>query len=54
MHSLRPEFDLNGIRWLGHEVSTQQIEAARSAVVISYGSCSFEEPLQAARDLGWL
>jgi hypothetical protein len=54
MHSLRPEFDLNGIRWLGHEVSTQQIAAARSAVVISYGSCSFEEPLQAARDLGWL
>ena len=54
MHSLRPEFGLDGIRWLGHEVSTQQIEAARSAVVISYGSCSFEEPLQAARDLGWL
>jgi hypothetical protein len=54
MHSLRPEFDQHGIRWLGHEVSTQQIEAARSTVVISYGSCSFEEPLQAARDLGWL
>jgi hypothetical protein len=54
MHSLRPEFDTDGVRWLGYEVTTPQIEAARSAVVISYGSCSFEEPLQAARDLGWL
>lgn len=54
MHSLRPEFDTHGMRWLGHEISTREIEAARSTVVISYGSCSFEEPLQAARDLGWL
>jgi hypothetical protein len=54
MHSLRPDVDRDGIRWLGHEVSTRDIEAARSGRVISYGSCSFEEPLQAARDLGWL
>ena len=40
--------------WRGHEWTTMQIEELRQDFAISFGSCSFEEPLEEMRMLGWL
>jgi hypothetical protein len=47
-------FSDEGISWLGRTISTEEIQRAREERVISYGSCSFEEPIEAAMALGWL
>jgi hypothetical protein len=46
-------FDDAGFRWKDYRVSTEEITAARRWVV-SFGSCSFEEPVHDLRALGWL
>lgn len=46
-------FDEAGFRWKDYRASTQEIVAARWRVV-SFGSCSFEEPRDDLRALGWL
>lgn len=47
-------FDASGIRGGGGSlaVDTAQIERAREVFALSYGSCSFEEPLQELQGLG--
>jgi hypothetical protein len=40
--------------WHGHTLMTSQIAGARREFAISFGSCSFEEPIQDLKDLGWL
>ena len=47
-------FDNDGLRWKSLSVTTPQIEAARRAFAISFGSCSFDEPRDDLRALGWL
>ena len=47
-------FSDDGARWLGFEASTDEISAARREFAMSYGSCSFEEPVGEARALGWV
>ncbi len=47
-------FDDKGVRWLGFELSAEEIAAARREFAMSYGSCSFEEPVGEARALGWV
>ena len=47
-------FGDEAVRWLGHDAGVDEIEAVRREFAVSYGSCSFEEPLQEARALGWL
>ncbi|MGH9587856.1 MAG: hypothetical protein ACRD3F_12950, partial [Acidobacteriaceae bacterium] len=42
------------VRWLGLQCSTDEIAAVRREFAISYGSCSFEEPIEEARKLGWI
>ena len=42
------------ISWLGHTLDVNSIRACRSENIISFGSCSFTEPVQAARHLGWI
>ena len=42
------------LRWRGHTASVVQIEAARRGALQSFGSCSFDEPRQELRALGWL
>jgi hypothetical protein len=42
------------LRWRGHKASIAQIEAARRGALRSLGSCSFDEPRQELRALGWL
>jgi hypothetical protein len=45
-------FDDRGARWEDYQVSTREIEAIRRRFAVSFGSCSFEEPLDDLRHLG--
>jgi hypothetical protein len=47
-------FDEQGCRWRDLRASTVEIRAARQTGVISFGSCSFDEPRDDLRSLGWL
>ncbi|MGH7177215.1 MAG: hypothetical protein ACREJC_07540 [Tepidisphaeraceae bacterium] len=47
-------FDDDGLRWQDHRASIAQIESARRDRVISFGSCSFDEPREDLRALGWM
>jgi hypothetical protein len=38
-----PERD--AVRWSGHVVSSAEMSALRSRLFLSFGSCSFEEPV---------
>ena len=39
----------NAIRWAGRSISTDDIRAARDCVAVSFGSCSFREPVDELR-----
>jgi hypothetical protein len=54
MTRIDPAIAEDGISWLGHTVSTSEIQRARERFSISYGSCSFVEPIEDAKRLGWL
>ena len=43
-----------GVGWRGHRVSREALAAVRQGFATSYGSCSFREPVDELRDLGWL
>ncbi len=43
-----------GLSWQGRTTSVEQITAARRGGVLSFGSCSFDEPREDLRALGWL
>jgi hypothetical protein len=47
-------FDDDAASWRGHRVVTEELERMRETFAISFGSCSFEEPLADLRALGWL
>jgi hypothetical protein len=47
-------FDDDGLRYKEYRATTRQIEDARRQLVISFGSCSFDEPRDDLRSLGWL
>ncbi|HET8774220.1 MAG TPA: hypothetical protein VFP80_10530 [Thermoanaerobaculia bacterium] len=47
-------FDDDGASWRGHRVSTEEIAAVRRDFATSFGSCSFEEPINDLKELGWL
>jgi len=40
--------------WRGHEVSTEELAKTRKEFALSFGSCSFEEPIADLKELGWL
>jgi hypothetical protein len=46
-------FDDDGANWRGRRVSLGELKAMRE-FAISFGSCSFEEPIQDLKELGWL
>ncbi|MGB7191444.1 MAG: hypothetical protein WBD10_15010 [Acidobacteriaceae bacterium] len=48
------QFGAENVRWLGFELSAEEIAAARRGFAVSYGSCSFEEPIAEAKALGWV
>jgi hypothetical protein len=47
-------FDDRLAHWLTAEIDVDSIEAVRHNFAISFGSCSFEEPLDDLRQLGWM
>jgi len=47
-------FGKRDVRWLGFTAKSAEIEAVRREFAISYGSCSFEEPVAEAKAAGWL
>jgi len=47
-------FDNLGVEWHGHRLSVDQLREARERFAMSFGSCSFEEPIGDLKRLGWL
>jgi hypothetical protein len=47
-------FGETGLRWKDHHATTEEIVLARRDGVLSFGSCSFDEPREDLRALGWL
>lgn len=47
-------FDNNGLRWKDRNASLEEIKAARRLSIVSFGSCSFDEPRDDLRGLGLL
>lgn len=45
------EFDSDGANWRGHRMSINQLAEARTGFSISFGSCSFTEPIEDLRSL---
>jgi hypothetical protein len=44
----------DGLWWKDHFVPIEQISEARQAAALTFGSCSFDEPRDDLRKLGWL
>jgi len=47
-------FDDGGVSWHGHKVPDSELSATRTQLALSFGSCSFVEPVKEARSLGLL
>ena len=47
-------FDDDQASWRGHAVTTEDLERIRNEFAISFGSCSFVEPIADLKELGWL
>lgn len=47
-------FDDERVTWRDHAVSTPQLAEMRQNFALSFGSCSFEEPIADLQELGWL
>ena len=41
----RFQFEDDSVEWLGHTLTVDDIQSTRNNVAISFGSCSFEEPI---------
>jgi hypothetical protein len=48
------EFGDDAASWRGHSVRTEDLRRIRKEFAISFGSCSFEEPVADLKELGWL
>jgi len=50
------EFSLadDGVKWRDVHVTTEEIARMRRTLAISFGSCSFEEPIADLKELRWL
>jgi hypothetical protein len=46
--------DDDGIIALGHRLTRVRLAAMRERLVLAIGSCSFTEPVDELRALGWL
>jgi hypothetical protein len=44
-------FDLDGVSWRKHRLNRHEIAAARQGLAVSFGSCSFTEPIDDLRAL---
>lgn len=48
------QLDDDLIRWHGNTLTADQLEHVRRNFAISFGSCSFTEPVDGLREIGWL
>jgi hypothetical protein len=44
-------FDDSGVSWRGHTIAAAQLRTTREHFAVSFGSCSFTEPVEEAREL---
>ena len=47
-------FGDDAVRWHDHVVTAAELRYVRENFAISFGSCSFEEPIADLQSLGWL
>lgn len=47
-------FEDDAAAWRGHAVRTEDLAHLRREFAISFGSCSFDEPVADLKELGWL
>ena len=47
-------FTDENVSWRGHEISTEDFAKMRRELALSFGSCSFEEPIEDLKELEWL
>jgi hypothetical protein len=47
-------FDDRGTTWRGHRLQVDAVSRTRTEFAISFGSCSFEEPVGDLKGIGWL
>lgn len=48
------QFEADGLRWRGRSLSLDKLRSLRERFAISFGSCSFEEPVEDLKALGLL
>lgn len=48
------DFQDDGLSWRGQRLTGHQLAAARRSFALSFGSCSFREPIQELAELGWV
>jgi hypothetical protein len=48
------QFGDDAAEWHGHHLSAEELREVREQFAISFGSCSFEEPIADLKALGWL
>lgn len=48
------EFTDEGVSWKNHTATVSEIEASRKRGIISFGSCSFTEPIEDLQEIGLL
>jgi hypothetical protein len=46
-------FGADAVEWRGHGLDRTAVERARANAIVGFGSCSFDEPVGEARELGW-
>ena len=46
------DFDAGGVTWQGHRLDAHSIDALRERFAASFGSCSFEDPVEELASLG--
>ena len=47
-------FDADGVEWRGQRLDLDRIRRTRESAIISFGSCSFTEPIDDLHSLGLL
>jgi hypothetical protein len=47
-------FTDENVSWRGYAISTEDLAKTRREFALSFGSCSFEEPIDDLKELGWL
>ena len=47
-------FDQTGVVWNECHISSEELASARRSFCLCFGSCSFNEPIDDLRELGWL